>query len=54
MTTIRQIINEKEERTKWSLYDEANHRGGNYADHWIAETKELMQDEGMTLRSVMK
>ena len=38
----------------WTLYDEATHRGGNYADHWIAETKELMQDEGMTLHSVMK
>jgi hypothetical protein len=39
---------------KWSVYDEASHRGGNYADHWIAETKELMRDEGMTLHSVMK
>ena len=41
-------------RFKWSVYDEASHRGNNYADFWIAETKELMQDEGMTLHSVMK
>jgi hypothetical protein len=54
MTTLKQIINEKEERTKWSLYDEANHRGYNYAEHWLDETKVLIQDEGMTLHSVMK
>ena len=52
MTTIRQIINEMD--TTWSIHDEASHRGFNYAEHWIEETKTLLRDEGMTLHSVMK
>jgi hypothetical protein len=52
MTTIRQIINES--TYPWTVADEAIHRGNNYADFWIAETKELMREEGMTLHSVMK
>jgi hypothetical protein len=40
--------------TKWTLYDEATHRGDNYADFWVDETKVLLREEGMTLRSVMK
>jgi hypothetical protein len=38
---------------KWSINDEAIHRGVNYADFWIAETKELMR-EGMSLEAVLK
>jgi hypothetical protein len=52
MTTIRQIINEMD--TTWSIHDEASHRGFNYAEKWIEETKMLLRDEGMTLHSVMK
>jgi hypothetical protein len=52
MTTIRQIINEMD--TTWSIQDEASHRGFNYAEKWIEETKMLLRDEGMTLHSVMK
>jgi hypothetical protein len=40
--------------TTWSIHDEASHRGFNYAEKWIEETKMLLRDEGMTLHSVMK
>jgi len=57
MTTLRQIINEKEENTyngKWSINDEAIHRGYNYAEHNKDLIKELMRDEGMPFHAVLK
>ena len=54
MTTLRQIINDKEERIKWSIRDEAIHRGNNYADANLEIVKMLRQDEGMSLHAVMK
>jgi hypothetical protein len=54
MTTIRQIINEKEESTyPWTVADEAIHRGYNYSEDKYEETQELMR-EGMSLKAVLK
>ena len=56
MTTIRQIINEKEENTyngKWSINDEAIHRGYNYSEDKYEITQELMR-EGASLKAVLK
>lgn len=57
MTTLKQIINEKEENTyngKWTINDEAIHRGHNYAEHNKDLIKELMRDEGMPFHAVLK
>lgn len=57
MTTIRQIINEKEENTyngKWSINDEAIHRGHNYASANTLITQDLMREEGLTFHGALK
>jgi len=53
MTTIRQIINERDEKFQWSINDEAIHRGTNYATAKHEVAKELL-DEGANLRSMLK
>ena len=52
MTTLRQIINERPEE-KWSIQDEAIHRGVNYAKAKHEITQELMR-EGARLQAVLK
>jgi hypothetical protein len=54
MTTIRQIINEKDAWAKWTVADEAIHRGGNYAETNLEIVAMLRKDEGMTLFAVLK
>jgi hypothetical protein len=55
MTTIRQIINEKEESTyPWTVADEAIHRGANYAEANLEIVAMLRKDEGMTMFAVLK
>jgi hypothetical protein len=54
MTTLKQIINEKEERSKWSLYDEASHRGGNYADANLEIIAELRKEKNITMYALLK
>ena len=54
MTTIRQIINERDEYNgKWSVNDEAIHRGTNYATAKYAIVKELL-NEGASLEGIIK
>jgi hypothetical protein len=58
MTTIRQIINEREEKFntyngKWSINDEAIKRAYDYAINKYEITKELL-DEGASLKAVIK
>jgi hypothetical protein len=58
MTTIRQIINEREEKFntyngKWSVNDEAIHRGTNYAQAKHEISKELWM-EGASLEGIIK
>jgi hypothetical protein len=57
MTTLKQIINEKEENTyngKWSINDEAIHRGANYAEHNLEIVATLRQEQAMTMFAVLK
>lgn len=39
---------------KWSINDEAIHRGTNYAADNLHLIKQLMQDEGMSFHAVLK
>ncbi len=38
---------------KWSIHDEAIHRGVNYAEHMEKQLKEL-RAEGMTMHGILK
>jgi hypothetical protein len=53
MTTIRQIINDRNEKFQWSVQDEAIHRGTNYSEAKYEITQELMR-EGASLKAVLK
>jgi hypothetical protein len=53
MTTIRQIINERDEKFQWSVQDEAIHRGTNYAQAKHEISKELWM-EGASLEGIIK
>lgn len=53
MTTIRQIINNANEGIKWSIQDEAIHRGYNYGVTKHEIIKELLR-EGASLEAVLK
>jgi hypothetical protein len=55
MTTFRQIINERDEyiNGKWSVQDEAIHRGTNYATAKYDIVKELL-NEGASLSGILK
>ena len=54
MTTLKQIINDKEERTKWSINNEAIYRSNNYAQANLEIVDTLRREEGMTLSAVLK
>lgn len=54
MTTIRQIINERDEYNgKWSIQDEAMHRGYNYSEAKREIVKQLL-NEGASINSFIK
>ena len=42
------------QKFKWTIQDEAIHRGMNYAEFWEKDIKELIQDEGMSLHAILK
>lgn len=42
------------EATKWTIADEAIHRGGNYADANLEIVATLRKEEGMTMYAVLK
>jgi hypothetical protein len=57
MTTIRQIINEKEENTyngKWSINDEAIHRGNNYAEKHAKAHQDAVRYKEATMYAILK
>jgi hypothetical protein len=54
MTTLKQIINEKEERTKWSINDEAIHRGYNYAEKHAKAHQDLVRYKEATVHALLK
>jgi hypothetical protein len=57
MTTLKQIINEKEENTyngKWSINDEAIHRGYNYAEKHAKAHQDLVRYKEATVHALLK
>jgi hypothetical protein len=54
MTTLKQIINDRDEKFKWSIQDEAIHRGHNYASANTLITQDLMREEGLTFHGALK
>lgn len=55
MTTIRQIINDRDEyQGKWTVADEAIHRGMNYAKDMEANYLVLKQEKNITLHAMLK
>ena len=53
MTTLRQIVNDRDEKFQWSIQDEATHRGYNYGVSKHEIIKELLR-EGASLEAVLK
>ena len=52
-----EMIEQPEHNTyngKWTIQDEAIHRGVNYADYWGDGVKEMMQHEGLSLHAILK
>ena len=58
MTTLRQIINDRDETLTfsggWTVADEAIHRGGNYADANLEIIAELRKEKNMTMYAILK